>query len=291
MKVFEITVDNVDKYIDYYGLDIVEEMDRVYYRGIGAVDDDENMTGAMIYELINMDSDNDTRSAVRYIKYDNEDVFNAMIQDYLDKEVELNHIKSTYYETTDERLAKLFEMNDFSVSKKESNTIDISLEEISKNKLLKSRQIPNSFNSIASIPVLKFRDTISKFVMNGQRGSIEDLPFLPMNWYDQDVSICYRTGDDITGLFLVRYSPSGILMPVFLYVYGKNYANDIIMMFILALSNANKKYPPDVTVRFNIKRKEMKEILKKLFPKSKGKEVFCGMKEEAVYSATTDDED
>ena len=60
-KVVEIDSDNVEEYSKFIDQDLQEQLDREFFRGIGAVDDTDTPVGAMVYELLDYDSDEDTK--------------------------------------------------------------------------------------------------------------------------------------------------------------------------------------------------------------------------------------
>ena len=114
----------------------------------------------------------------------------------------------------------------------------------------------------------------------GQKGLLEDLGYLKRDWFDAELSTCVITDNEVSGFFLVRALPSGVLMPVFMYAQGTDYTSNIISMLALSIKRAEKKYPPETKVQVCRSKKVTWELMKKLFPKQHGKNAFFGRREE-----------
>ena len=66
MKAYEITEDNLEEFSSYIGADLADDMQRSFYRGYGVKEEDGSVRGAMLYELLGMDHDDeDVKSVIR----------------------------------------------------------------------------------------------------------------------------------------------------------------------------------------------------------------------------------
>ena len=64
MEFVEITEENADEFSGFVDTDVSCNLERCFFFGIGVVGDDDNPVGALVYELINYDSDEDTTSRI-----------------------------------------------------------------------------------------------------------------------------------------------------------------------------------------------------------------------------------
>ncbi len=280
MEVLEISGENAEEFLPLLGPDITDDMKRVFYRGIGAKDDNDVPVGAIIFELIGSEGDEDTKSAIRFAVGKSDDINEAMQKSYKDDAVYDEDIAESFYEFTDETSADLCATGGFSKEKKESDIVRLTLEEVSKMEFAKKRKLPPHIDSISSLSVMQYRCAIKEFLFKGQKGSIEDLAYLPMTWFDGDVSTCSVSDGNVDGLFLVRATPSGVLAPVFFYACGPDYLKNLIFMLIKSIEKMLEKYPPETEVVVSRTKKASRELMAKLAPGLRGEEVFFGTRKE-----------
>ena len=117
-------------------------------------------------------------------------------------------------------------------------------------------------------------------MFNGKKGLLEDLAYLPMNWFDGRVSACAISGDKAPGLFLIRRTPSGILIPVLYFAYGSDSKKYLLYMLQYAIQTALQCYPPETPVMILRRTSSIKALSANLFPGHKGDEVFSGIRKE-----------
>ncbi len=280
MELFDISSDNADEFISYFGEDVAEDMKRVFFRGIGVKNDQDGMIGAFVYELSDLESDSDTKSVIRFAKSDSDEVSNAIQQCYKDEAVYDNDISETLYESDDEALTDALVAEGFSREKKENDFVTISLGELTAHPILKSRPLPDYISDLGVLSVMQYRSAVKSILFKGKVGLLEDLAYLPMTWFDREVSSCSISNGKVDGLFLVRATPSGVLMPVLFYAYGQDYVKNLVMMLIHSSEAAKKKYPADTVVKIGRKRKESRDMVSRLIPGIKGKEIFFGNRKE-----------
>ncbi len=280
MEVFEISSDNAEDYLSYLGEDIVEDMKRVYYRGIGVKNDDDEAMGAVIFELKDSESDRDTKSSIVFMKSDSDEIMSAMNDYYRSEAVSEEEIAESFYEFSDEQSADKCSSMGFSKGEKESDYVRLTLEKVAGTDLAKGRKYPDYIVGISELSVMQYRSAIKDFLFRGQKGIVEDLAYLPMTWYDRDISSCSISDGKVDGLFLVRATPSGVLIPVFYYAYGQDYVKTLIFMLIRSIQKAFEKYPPETPVWICRSKKATKDLLSKVAPGTMGEHVFFGERAE-----------
>ncbi len=280
VKIVEISNDNINEFFSYVGPDIADDMERRFYRGIGAKNEKEEVVGALIYELLPTDKLDENQSHIRFLKYDSKEAIEAIHQSYKEKAIYDHNIIETFYEIDNEEISDFLVAKGFSRDTKESDFVKVSLGELVDHPMLSSRELPAFITEIGSISVLQYRMAIRSFCLKGEHGILSDLLYLPMIWFDGDVSTCSVSEGKVDGLFLVRVMPSGTLMPVLLFAQGEDYTKKLLMMLVHAAKKAKDKYPPQTMVVVGGKSKEVRSIVSKLLPEKKGEKLFYGSRKE-----------
>ena len=280
MDVVEITEENLEDFASILGEDLSEDVKRVYYSGLGALDEEGRSVGALLYELFDSESEEDTRSRICLLKADDKEISDSLMDYYTTTSVSDEEITESFYETREEAEAETLSEKGFSIGKKQSDDINITLGELMGSELAKKKGIPDYVGSIENLSVLQFRDAVKQILFKGHRGLLEDAPYLPMNWYDNRVSACVSSGGKIPGLFLIRRTPSGVLIPTLFFAYGPECKKNLIYMINYSLQQAIKLYPPETVVRISRKDDATRALTDKLLPGVTGDEIFFGTREE-----------
>ena len=278
MSVFEISDDNLDEFIDLLGEDLTDDMNREFYRGYGTRDDDGNINGAMVYEVLGLDDDDkDTKSRMLYFKAESDEASAELDKIYREEGVDDDEITESIYEFEDEVMADVCEKQGYSKDAKESEIVRIRLSDALKFDFVnKIKNLPDYIIKLEKLSVTEYRAGVKNCVFNGQTGILEDFSSLTMSWFDTEVSSCTITDDDVNGFFLVRATPSGVLMPVLLYAYGPDYVKNLALMIAHSVKAAEKKYPPDTEIVIYRRKKPSAALLQKLMPSAKGGSAFFG---------------
>ncbi|MCR5054410.1 MAG: hypothetical protein K6A69_06185 [Lachnospiraceae bacterium] len=280
MEIEEISSDNAEDFLSILGPDIVDDMKRVFYRGLGVMGDSSEPEGVLIYELVDAESDKDTKSHVVMAKYNSPEAGKAVQKLYKEDYVYEENIIESFYESEDEKLADDFATEGFSKDKKESDVVKISLKDTAGLDLVKKGNPPSYVKSIIELSVAQYRTAIKACLFKGHKGVLEDLAYLPMTWFEREVSACSITDGNVDGLFLVRATPSGVLIPVLFFATGPDSVKRLAYMLIYSIKKALEKYPPETEVIISRTKKASKEMIKKLLPEVKGDEVFFGSRKE-----------
>lgn len=284
MNVFEISDDNLMEFVGFLGRDLVEDMTREFYRGYGTKDDDGNINGAMVYEVSGLDDDDrDTLSRMVYFKAESDEARAELDRIYREEGVEDEEIVESFYEFEDETTAGLFEKQGYSKAPKESEIVRIKLSDALQFDFVnRVKKIPDYIVKLEKLSVTQFRTGVKNCVFSGQNGILEDLSNLPMSWYDTGISSCTITDDEVNGMFFVRTTPSGVIVPVLLYAYGPDYVKNLALMIANTIKEAEKKFPPETEIVIYRRKKASAALLKKLIPSIKGNPAFFGERMENV---------
>ncbi|MCR5097749.1 MAG: hypothetical protein K6B14_02235 [Lachnospiraceae bacterium] len=278
MNVFEISDDNIVDFADILGEDMMEDMERTFYRGYGTSDDDGNINGALVYEVKGLDDDDqDTLSKLLFIKADSDEAYEELHRIYREEGVEEEEITETFYEFEQEEMADSCERTGFSKDARESEVVRITLKDACGFDFVnRIKKMPDYIIKLGKLSVTEYRAGVKNCVFNGQNGILEDLSYLSMSWFDTEISSCTITDDEVNGFFFVRTTPSGVIIPVLLYAYGADYIKNIALMIANSVKEAEKKYPPETEIVIHRSRKASAELIKRLLPGVKGKPAFFG---------------
>lgn len=280
MDIIEISEDNLDDFREYLGEDLSEDVKRVYYNGIGATDSTGNTVGAFVYELLNSESEEDTKSRICMLKSDDNDIFNSLENYYTTNSIQEEEIVESFYRLADEAEATTLSEHGFSKEKKEDDILTVTLKEIGETKFGKHRKLPDYIGNINDLSVLQFRGAVKQVLFKGHKGNMEDIPFLPKVWFDNRISACVTSGDNIPGLFLIRKTPSGVLIPALLFAYGPEFKFHIGYMISYAIQQALKLYHPDTVIKIPRSSAAAKALTEKIMPDKSGAEIFFGTRKE-----------
>lgn len=280
MDIIEISEENVEAFLPVLGEDLSEDVKRIYYNGIGATDEGGQPVGAFVYELVDAESEENTKSRICLARFGNAEVSGTLTDYYSRTATEENEVVESFYELAEESEAQALAGIGFSMEKKEDEILTITLEELNETSLGKKTRIPDHVGDIEDLSILQFRDAVKQILFKGHKGIMEDLPFLPKSWFDNKVSACVSSGDKTPGLFLVRRTPSGVLIPALLFAYGPEYQKNLVHMIRHSLQQALEIYPPETTVRISRKNAATRALTDKLLQGRLGAQIFFGTRKE-----------
>ena len=249
MDIIGISEDNLEEFQSLLGEDLSEDVKRIYYNGIGVTDEDGQAVGAFVYELLDAESEDDTRSRICMVKAGNEEIADSLKDYYTNTSVREDEVAESFYALAQEAEAKTLEESGFSLEKKEDDTLSITLAELGETAIGKPKKLPDYVTNLEAISVLQFRDAVKQILFKGHTGIMEDIPFLPKTWFDNSISSCVNSDGTVTGLFLIRRTPSGLLIPALLFAYGPDSKKDLLQMLRYSLQNAMQFYPPETVVK------------------------------------------
>ncbi len=169
----------------------------------------------------------------------------------------------------------------FSLEKKESRDLLVTLKELSALPLLKATgntdgNSSGEVKSIQSLLTREFRKTVAYCAACGRMGVLPDLCELPMEWYDAEVSACVSGDRRARGLLLVHAPLSGRLMVDLLAAFGTDFQKQLLNMMRFSVEAASVKYPENTIVILRRHSAETESLAGKLFPGKQGEQVWYG---------------
>lgn len=280
MEMIEIDEDNVEDFSDYIDMDLQNDMDREFFQGIGAVDDDEIPLGALVYELKDSESEEDTKSRIWVLKADDIEIVSGLLSEYVDV-MEEEEVTESFFESSDQEMAELLKENGFSLEISESPDISIGADVIRKMPVLdKVKKIPNYIVSLSEITLQQYRAFAKECLFREKRGLLEDFAYLPKSWFEPDISACVITDDKVQGWLLMRKSASGTLSAMFYIAFGPDYQKNLIYMLAYTAQKILEQYPEDTKVVVRRHNALVHKLTKKLFADVAGKQIYTGKRRE-----------
>ena len=279
MNIIEVTKSNASEFEDMIGVDLVTDLSRSFFRGLAAVDEDGTCHGALVYELLGVDSDDDTKSRIRLLVGDDEDI-KAQLQDEYRKAASEDDVAKSFFETSESEMASFFEKMGFSKASVESRELSFTVSELEKLPINRKAKMPDYITSMSDASVIQYRNFVKRTLIKGNKGSVEDLAYLPLNWFERDASSCSISDDKIDGILLIRKTPSGELHPVLYTAFGPDYVKSLGFMLVRSVNYVLANYPPDTKVVIYRHSKEVLTLTHKLLDGYKGAEIFMGARDE-----------
>lgn len=277
MDIRTIFDDNINEYSDHVDKDVAENMSRIYYRGMaGHNPDDNSLLSLLIWELKSVEEDSDTQSELKWI-YALDPSYIAPLFEGYRKEALSEDVKKTFFESACLEKEKEAALDDcgFSTTAVEGKDIDVTLKECAALSIARKRA-PAYIQNIISLDNQKFYQGLMNILFKYDNPALEDLAYLPKEWYEQSISCYTKTDDKVTGLLLLHACPSGILLPVLLFAVGADSRMNLIEMMRFSIRKAVEIYPADTIIRIHRRTPAVSALSGKLFPDKKGSPAVAG---------------
>lgn len=278
MSIVEINESNTDVFEDMMGPDLTADLEREFFRGLGALSEDGKPVGCLVYELKNKEEDVETKSEIMLITADDESIREELMDTYK-ASVRVEEVTESYYEMTDLEWGEFFQKAGFTNDQIEGSDIVITVGEFIESPVMKGR-IPEHIGSIGSLVLRRFRKGITRFLFAGKKGLLEDLAYLPINWFDTEVSSYSEADGKVDGFLLVRHTPSGSLDVKLFIAAGPDSIINLVSMLRYSVRKASELYPPDTKIVMKRHNNETRAFTKKLFPNAKGAPAIKGERAE-----------
>ena len=280
MTIIEISGINAFMYAPYMGEDMAENLNREFYRGIAVVsDEDYSFAAGIVWEYRNVEGDaKNTESVIRWIRIVNPVAEEALFRAYSEKIKVYRPTHSHFVIPVKEGKAEkeALKRAGFTAKLTEGDNVIVSLSELLKMPLAQKRKIPEQIGAIKELSFRAFKRGITKCTLAGRKGLCEDLIYLPMTWFETDVS-CYIKKEGLThGFLLFHKLPSGMLSIQLMYAMGDNPQQNLIGMIRRFIFTMEEKYPADTKILLNRHNQVSLQLTEKLLPRGFGIPVYAG---------------
>ncbi len=281
MEIIEISENNIDMFTGYIHEDMAENIGRVFYRGLAAVENGM-VCAAMIWEYLNLESGEDNEGAIRFFRAEDSRPALLMLEEYSDRVRKENvKLSTVVISLKDHKTEKdLLGQAGFSMKLTESDQIIVSLSELLELPLMKSGDIPGGIISLCYATARQFRNGISKCLANGKKGLCEDLKYLQASFFEERVSCCYEKDGEINGFLLVHALPSGMISVQLMICMDDDVKSILGGMIRKSLLSLDEEYTRDTKVVLNRHNQATLLLMEKLMPREFGIPVYSGCRKE-----------
>ena len=283
MIIIELNGINASIYASYMGEDIAENLDREFYRGfVVKSEEDDSFAAGIVWEYRNVGEEEKTESVIKWIRIANTDAAEMLFSAYSEKIREYPVVRSRFVipvkegKTEKEALKRA----GFTAKLTEGDSIIVTLAELLKMPLAQKRKIPEQVSTISDLSLRTFKRGITKCVMAGRKGLCEDLIYLPMSWFEADVSCCAKKEDLICAYLLFHKLPSGMHSIQLMVALGEDFQQNLIGMMRKFIFSMEEKYPPDTKILLNRHNQASLQLTEKLLPRGFGIPVYAGERKE-----------
>ena len=277
MEAESITKENLNEYEALIPSDIAENIGRRYYRALGVEDEDSGEPEAVLIWKLKTSSENQVSSEITWISSKSDRALSVLFEEY-NREALQDKVVKTFFEIPlSPGLNKILSDQGFSVEEREGRDLTVSVGELSQLEIAKGK-VPDNIKSLGDLPLEEYRQGIIKCLLIERKGLLEDLSFLPMAYFDPDVSstACGREN----GFLLVHVTPDGVLRVELLFASEPDARSRLATMIRRSIQSARDKYPPDTRVVLRRHNDASAGLVKSLFPEKKGEIMLAGSRME-----------
>ena len=280
MNLVNITEENIKTFSNLVDRDVACNMDRSFYKGLGVLDDQDEAVGALIYELLDYDSDEDTKSRIHWLKVTEDGAADLLMSAY-QVSMKDEEVTESRFVTRDERMESLLRTHGFETKQAQSPDILVTVGDIKKLAALTGgKSLPSYIQSVENVTLVQYRMFLKKTLIKGRFGILEDLSYLPLTWFDREISSCSMADNNIDGILLVRRMPSQTLMPCLFTAFGLDFQKNLGAIMVHSAQKIVEAYPEDVKVLIRRHNAAVKKLTDKFFPQVTGEKVFVGIRRE-----------
>ena len=280
MTIIELTDDNAEDYEDFLDDAVMADIGREYHQGLII----ENSAGdgvraSVFWELKNVEiEDADTTSEILDLFSSDSDACGEVLRAFDEKGI-ASGARRSYFELSelDPIQRESLENDGFKLKKTESRDICIGVRELAKLPFIRIKT-PDYIKSLSEVTDRQFKTGVMTSVLHGRYGLLDDLPFLPLRWFDTKLSSCVVTDGVINGLLLVRRIREGLYMVELLFAMQPDANINLLNLIRYSVCAAIKNLSPDDKVILRRHSSSAEALIKKLFPGMKGSEVYRGEK-------------
>ena len=293
MIINEITEQNIEDFIDPVPALYLNEIKREFVRGLSGEDDGtKELKAAVIFELKNAEEDPDVEAEILWFFASDASSGAELLRtlgnytgdggkDFPGGGGSFDPggggISRVFFElpSLGNSEEEAFALAGYSLERKESRDVSVSVEDFSS--LSFSRKKPPEYvKPLSEITSRQFKAAIMSSVFHGRYGLLEDLPFLPITWFDPDISCCVLTDDRINALLLVSGRGTEGFRVELLFALQPDANIHLLNMITYSIRAAANVGQPGDKVLLRRHNEASCALVRKLFPGKKGKTAVQG---------------
>ncbi|MBR4515496.1 MAG: hypothetical protein IKO61_11490 [Lachnospiraceae bacterium] len=280
MRIVELTNDNVDDYEGCLDSDLLDNIGREYHGGAVALKEKaDDVSAALFWNLKNVETENeDTINEILNLSSADSECGDEILCFFDEKNNSCGAKKAVFeFAELDKELQGLLEKDGFDIHKAESRDIIVSLGDMAGLKAMR-KKTPEYVKSLSDITVRQFKTGIMACVLRGRYGLLDDLPFLPMTWFDAERSSCVVTDAKVNGLLLVREVDEGVYRVELLFAMQPDANINLLNMIRHSIQAAIKHGSPEDRIILRRHSSASNALIGHMFPGRKGEQVVRGEK-------------
>ncbi len=284
MIINEITEQNIEGFIDPVPAIYLNEIKREYVRGLSGEDDGtKELKAAVIFELKNAEEDAPLEAEILYFFASDAHSGAELLRSLGNfTGAGLNvpggeGISRVFFELPSLGNAEeeAFALAGYSLERKESRDVLVSVEDLSFLSFFKNKP-PEYVMPLSEITSRQFKAAVMSSVFHGRYGLLEDLPFLPITWFDPDISCCVLTDDRVNAMLLVSGRGTEGFRVELLFALQPDASIHLLNMITYSVRAAVNIGRPGDKVLLRRHNKASCDLVKKLFPGKKGETAVQG---------------
>ncbi len=279
-----ITEENLEEYRDYLGADMAENVGREFIRAI-ALRDEKNgeILSCLVWEIKNKELESkETESQIHMLRYTDRTSGKKILDAYTELVRQEKAVKSVIeLESSETEIAVFLMESGFDVNEAESTDINVLLGNITSIPLFK-KETPDTIIPIKELSYKQFRKGIDNSIAAGRRSLLEDILYIPKNWFEPELSCCMLKDGEVNSMLLTHETPSGLLIPVLLFGSGPDASVNLFNLICCSLKTASEKFSPETWVRLRLDPRIISWAKEKLSIELTGENVFYGERGEKI---------
>ncbi len=279
MRTFLINEENIDEYAQYLDEDTAENIGRIFYRAIVAEDPSvpEN-GGALVWRFKNMDSDKPCEAVIEWLCAETKEAAVVLLAAYKE-EIEKQSVSRSFIElnvSQGRKFKDVLKEAGFSFKLFEGDRLVCTIAEMKKMPIFNMNIPMDGVYPLSEMRMRAFRKEILRCVDAGRCGVCEDLSYLPMSYFESDISSYIEIDGEVLGMHLYHKNPSGSLEIDLLIAWGKDFKMIFAQLFKQTLMSAVELYPDETKVILNRHNEAALLLTEKMFPRGLGSPIYTG---------------
>ena len=274
--VCRIGAPNLIKYLNILDKDAIWNLSRPYYFGLATeISDEAPEVSWLVYELNSAYSEGSS-STIRWMHLADESGAKRLFAAYR-REIEKENIVTDSFELPllPEETKALLEGFGYEITERESHTVVVTAADMPTIPNYQD-EIPEYIRGLNTIGLHAYKKGVANCMSYDYKGLLGDLEYLPMEWFDREVSSVAVHDGKITGMLLLHQVPSGNLATDLFFAYGDTIKEDALAMMHLSAKNIFERYPAELKLHIQRENDQVIELVKWLFPGKEGETVSYG---------------
>ena len=276
MKKVAITEDTINEFAHYLGEDIAENVGREFIKGVALVDAKDSVRAAMLWELKNSENPKkDTVSNIMFLKFEDMEAGEELLERYREC-ANMDDVRATRLElaVSDADAVRLFLARGYDVEEAKSIDLNVRLSDFKESPVFQ-KALSGYVKPLKDLDIRTFRSTMEHIRPKSKGIAVEDIDYLPMDWFEQDISCYAFIENKIEGVLLIHRTPSGILRPEALFAGGGDDQRKMVVNLMrFGVDKAYEIYPPDTQVTIRRSLEDIRVFTDMVFEDCNGENVF-----------------